>query len=391
MRQIFAFTVSVVTCVERHVTCLFGNRGHRSSLHCYYVALGVALTLTACHRQQAPVAAPRLVVAVAVKRDGDSAAVSLPAQIEARYATPLSFRVAGMIVDRRVRLGDTVKKGELLATLDPAGETRRTQSARAQLDYASDQLRYAKQQLDRDQQQEQHQLISRMQLEQTQNAYASALAQRDQAQANAALAEDQLKYTRLVADRDGVVTSERAHTGENVEAGQVVYDVAWTGQTDAVVDVPESLLNSVRLGQRAKVSLPYTRKTLAATVREISPAADPHSRTFRIRLTLQSPDTDVHFGMTANVAFNAQARSQGLFTLPSTALFHDGQHPAVWVVGNDNRLELRQVFVSQYGENTIAVSGGLKAGERVVWQGAHTVTAGEKVEVVAPLHPEDMS
>ncbi len=79
------------------------------------------------------------------------------------------------------------------------------------------------------------------------------------------------------------------------------------------------------------------------------------------------------------------------FTLPSTALFHDGKLPAVWVVTGGDTLALRRVDIARYGERTVTVSNGLQAGDRVVWQGVHTVSAGDKVRVVAPLHPEDFA
>ena len=86
------------------------------------------------------------------------------------------------------------------------------------------------------------------------------------------------------------------------------------------------------------------------------------------------------------------AAHASLFTLPATALFHDGKQPAVWVVkSGSDQLELRPVQVARYAERTIAISQGLNEGERVVWQGVHTVTKGEKVRVVAPLHPEDFA
>jgi multidrug efflux pump subunit AcrA (membrane-fusion protein) len=98
--------------------------------------------------------------------------------------------------------------------------------------------------------------------------------------------------------------------------------------------------------------------------------------------------------MTADVAFaqGSQAAAASSFTIPATALFHDRKEPAVWVVkAPGDTLELRRVEVSHYGERTVTVSRGLAAGERVVWQGVHTVSAGEKVRVIAPLHPEDFA
>jgi multidrug efflux pump subunit AcrA (membrane-fusion protein) len=130
-------------------------------------------------------------------------------------------------------------------------------------------------------------------------------------------------------------------------------------------------------------------------VRELSPVADSQSRTWRARLTLNDPGPDVRLGMTADVTPVtplATSQANGSFTLPVTALFHQGRQPAVWVVrAADNALELRPVTVTRYNERTIVISDGLKDGERVVLQGVHTVSAGEKVNVIAPLHPEDFA
>ena len=356
------------------------------------------MALTACSKKEAPPVALRPVVAVAATADGKTTQSSLPATIEARYSTPLSFRVAGKIIERRVRLGDSVKAGEIVAKLDPADNAKSAASAAAQLSAAQHQLTYAEQQLVRDRAQAQENLIARAQLEQTENAYAAALAQRNQAQAQAALSADQLKYTTLVADKAGVITAEQADTGQNVSAGQAIYNLAWSGETDVVSDVPETTLGSLTVGQKATVAIAALGgKQFAARVREVSPAADAQSRTYRVKLTLEAPTPEVRLGMTADVAFaqasasSASNPSMQAFTLPATALFHADKLPAVWIVKADGSLELRRVEVSRYGERTVTISQGIAAGDRVVWQGVHTVSAGEKVRVVAPLHPEDFA
>ncbi len=391
------------------------------------LALAVAATaiaaanLAACSRKAPPQAPPRPVVAVAAKLAERTPIASLPAQIEARYATPLSFRVAGKIIDRSARLGDAVKAGQIVARLDPADLSKNAASARAQLDAAQHQLEYATQTVTRDRAQAKENLIAPAQLEQSENAYASALAQRNQASQQAALAADQLSYGNLKADHDGVITAEQAETGQNVSAGQPVYQLAWSGDIDVIVDVPESVLSALRVGQTATVSLPAVPgRTWQARVREVAPAADPMSRTYRAKLSLLSPGPDVKLGMTANVAFaqplaisttstapstpptaaaSAASAASGAsavadarpITLPSTALFHDANQPAVWVVKPDDTLALRRVTIARYGERTVTVAGGIQPGERIVWQGVHTVTAGEKVRVIAPLHPEDFA
>jgi len=357
-------------------------------------ALALALAVSACGRQEAPPPAPRPVVAMPAKADERLPAWTLPGEVQARYSTPLSFRVGGKITERLVRLGDTVTPGQAVAKLDPADATKNAAAAKAQLSAAQHQLDYARQQLDRDRAQARENLIAANQLEQTRNAYASALAQRDQAAQEAALSADQLKYTTLHADHAGLITAEQADTGQNVAAGTPVYQLAWSGDIDAICDVPESVLVGLSVGQRASVTLgPLPGKTFTAVLREIAPAADPQSRTYRVKLTLESPSPDVRLGMTANISFdNRSAADVQTYTLPATALFHDAKDPAVWVVKPEaNTLELRRVQILRYDARTVTLSGGVKAGERVVWQGVHTVSAGEKVRPVAPLHPEDFA
>ena len=334
-------------------------------------------------------------VALAVHEDNGTAQRELPAQVQARYSTPLSFRVGGKIVERRVRIGDTVKAGQALATLDPADLRNTLLNARAQLDAAEHRVAYTKQQLDRDRAQAQANLIAPAQLETTQDAYASAVAQRDSALAQMALAGDHLRYATLTADHDGVITSEDADTGQNVEPGQAVFHLDWSGDLDIVCDVSERDLPDLAVGRPARVGLTaLPGKVLDARVREVAAAADPQSRTWRVKLTLLSPGPDVRSGMTANVTLDAAAgpAADRAITLPATALFHRGEAPAVWVVrkGSDT-LELRAVTIGRYDERTVTVTSGLANDERVVMQGVHTVSAGERVRIVPPLHAEDLA
>ncbi|MFD1556298.1 efflux RND transporter periplasmic adaptor subunit [Paraburkholderia silviterrae] len=362
------------------------------------IALCALAGLGACGKKPEAAPSPRPVVSMTVHPDGHGATASWPGTVQARYATPLSFRVNGKIVERSVHLGDTVKPSQVLARLDPADYDRNAASAQAQYDAAQHRVVFAEQQLDRDAAQAKANLIARAQLEQTQDAYASAMAQRDQAKQQLALAQDQRRYTQLVADHAGIITAENADTGQNVQSGQPVYQLAWSGDVDVVSDLPENAIGALHTGDAAQVTLPaLPGRHYAAAVRELAAAADPQSRTWRVKLTLEQPGADVRLGMTANIvlagnAANATQADNGTFTIPATALFHDGNAPALWIVqGADNVLQLRRVSVSRYDARTITVTQGLKDGERIVLQGVHTVTAGEKVHPIAPLHPEDFA
>lgn len=333
----------------------------------------------------------RPVIALPAQAADGANVLRFPGDIHARYEMPLSFRVPGQLVSREAHLGDTVKKGQVLARLDDADASKNEAAARAALDAAEHRLVFATQQRDRDEAQAKENLISQLQLEQTRDAYTSAVANQVQARQQLELAQNQHHYTSLIADRDGAITSEQAEVGQVLAAGQAVFGFAWSGERDVYVDVPESRIGEVKQGQSASVVLsPADGKALTAHVRDIAPAADAASRTYRVKLGLDDVGPQVHLGMTAAVALQISAQTNPSVRLPATALFHQGEQPAVWVVrSTDMTLELRPVTVLRYGERDVLVSNGIKAGERVVMQGVHTVTAGEKVAPIDPPHPED--
>jgi multidrug efflux system membrane fusion protein len=358
------------------------------------VWLGMAaalVLLSGCGPSAHDAETARPVIALPAQAADGANVLRFPGDIHARYEMPLSFRVPGQLVSREAHLGDTVKKGQVLARLDDADASKNEAAARAALDAAEHRLVFATQQRDRDEAQAKENLISQLQLEQTRDAYTSALANQVQARQQLELAQNQHHYTGLIADRDGAITSEQAEVGQVLAAGQAVFGFAWSGERDVYVDVPESRIGEVKQGQSASVVLsPADGKALTAHVRDIAPAADAASRTYRVKLGLDDVGPQVHLGMTAAVALQISAQTSPSVRLPATALFHQGEQPAVWVVRpSDMTLELRPVTVLRYGERDVLVSNGIKAGERVVMQGVHTVTAGEKVAPIDPPHPED--
>jgi multidrug efflux system membrane fusion protein len=356
----------------------------------FFIAASMLL-ISACGRQAPQAEAARPVIALPVEAVDASLATQFPGEVHSRYEMPLSFRVPGQLTARSAHLGDRVKQGQALAKLDDTDALKTQAAAQAALDAAEHRLTFATQQRDRDEAQSAQNLISQLQLDQTHDSYAAALSARDQARQQLALAANQLRYNTLVADHDGSITSEQAEVGQVVAAGQAVFGFAWSGERDVVFGVPEDQLGGVSVGQAASVSLPaMPGKSYLGHVRDISPAADPQARTYRVKLALDADGQQLPLGMTAQVALAPTDDLGREVRIPVTALFHDKEQPAVWVVRpSDSRLELRRVTVRRYGERAVLISAGLAPGERVVMQGVHAVAAGEKVEPVPPPHPED--
>jgi len=343
-----------------------------------------ALLLGACSPPPAPPPPAPTVIAAAPVLETGPQDVSYAGEVRPRFEAALAFRVDGKLVARTAHLGEHVHAGQVLAQLDPDDNAAATAAAQAALAAAQSRLGFARQQRDRDAAQLKDDLVSRAQAEQSDSAYAVAAAEVEQRRQELAHAQNQSRYTELLADHDGYITSESAEVGAYVKAGQAVLGLAWDGQSDVVIDVPESRIRQITRGQPASVTLTAAPdRPLQARVRDLAAVADPQSRSFRVRLALSRPQ-EALLGATAQVRFAAAAAPRRL-VLPATALFHDGPAPAVWVVSPaDHSLSLRKVEVAAYGSDTITLAGGLAADERVVVQGAHAVNAGEHVDPVAP-------
>lgn len=377
-----------------------------------YLALCSALLLGACQRQVPP--SPPAARVVAIKAHalaaGESSGPRYPVEVVARYSNVMSFRVAGQVMERKVRLGDHIHRGEIVARLDHIDAAEQAAAARAALDAAEHRLQFARQQLDRDKAQLKQNLIAANQFEQTEDAYVAALAGRDQSADQWTVAHNALRYTTLVADHDGVITAENADTGQFVAAGQAVYGLAWSGDVDVDLDAAASDLDKMTSGQAADViftALPG--RHYVARVREIAPDADPQSRTYRVKLTLVDGGPDVRLGMTGDATLSIAARAAlaarsasgsasgtltpcdtPIFKIPATAIFHRGNDTAVWIIRPPHStLELRPVTVRSYTERWVLVSDGIKEGDSLVMAGVHTVFAGERATPVEPLFAND--
>jgi RND family efflux transporter MFP subunit len=120
---------------------------------------------------------------------------------------------------------------------------------------------------------------------------------------------------------------------------------------------------------------------LSGHLRELSPAADPASRTYAARVALRSAGAQAALGMTAEVRFKNHDKRDRL-VVPLSAIFQQGDQAAVWIVAADHSVSLRKVEVSAYRDNGAVISSGVAAGERIVSAGVHKLNAGEKIRII---------
>lgn len=303
-------------------------------------------------------------------------------EVRARYESVLGFRIAGKVQVRNVDVGARVRKGDVLAELEPQDAELALSSAQAQVAWAKADLALAKAELDRNRAMLEKKYISQALFDARQNAYDAAAAKLKQAQAQAAVAANQTGYTALRADADGVITAVKIEVGQVVAAGQPAVTLAHDGDMDVAINVPEGRIAVFQPKQPVVVEI-WARDNARqpGTVRELAPEADPTSRTYAVRVTLDDP-SQVQLGMTARVYLNAGDEPSALL-LPLAALHEKDGKPAVWVVDTrTHAVRLAPVTIGAYREDGVTVTGGIDEKQWVVAAGVHKLSEGQVVKPV---------
>lgn len=346
-----------------------------------HLVLPLALALAGCGKEAPPPAAEVKTVLAHVVHlgEGDSPA-EYSGEVRPRREVAAAFRVAGKLVERRVEVGERVRSGQVLARLDPADLAQGLKGMEAERAAALAERDYARAEAERYRQLRGQGFISQAALDGKETTLKATEERLTALQARTAQARNQTAYTELRADRGGVVAAVLAEAGQVVAAGQAVLRLALDEEKDVAVAVPENRLDEFRAGLPVEVRLwALPGRTFSGRVREVSPQADPVTRTYAARVTVTDPDAAIRLGMTAQVGYR---RASGVATLiPGGALFQQARRPAVWVIGPDGRLTLRPVQVLAYREDGVSLSAGLAEGERIVAAGAHQLSAGEVVRV----------
>ncbi|MBV8837336.1 MAG: efflux RND transporter periplasmic adaptor subunit [Alphaproteobacteria bacterium] len=346
------------------------------------LGLGLALVLAGCEANTAPApASERPVQVLRVAFENETAQREFVGVVRARYESDLGFRVAGKIVTRLVSVGDRVHNGDVVARLDPQDLKLQAESADAELRAAESNRVQTAADYERYEQLRTRGFASVADYDRKKLARDEAEGRLERAKRALELARNQLAYTDLKADADGVITATLAEPGQVVAIGQGVVRLAHRGEKEAVVALPETWLAEARKA-RATVRLWHdSERSFAANLRELSPAADPATRTYAARFSIPDADDSVALGMTATVTL-ALGSQAPVARLPLSAILNRGSGPIVYVVDHNGALVQRPVAISAFTERSAIVTSGLTAGDQVVTLGVQKLEAGLKVRTI---------
>jgi len=274
-------------------------------------------------------------------------------------STPL---VRGRIIERCRCEGKIVKAGDVLARLDDKEALATLNDLRALEEF---------QRLEFDRQ---AQLLARGVA--TSQAYQRAESDLARIRAQIAAQTQRLEYYKLVAPMDGTVLKEDGEVGDMVDPGTILYRIGLEKPLWVIADVNEEDIPRVRVGQKALLRTDaFAGRVLPGFVKEITPAGDPVSKTFRVRIGLPN-DTPLRVGMSIEANIVSREKSDVLL-VPANAVVNSG----LLAIEND-RVRLRKVEIGIRGTSFVEIVGGASEGELVVSLPTTNIKNGSRVRPV---------
>ncbi len=376
----------------------------------YFLFLPIpVLLLTSCGSEPARRAAqpptPPVAVQTAVIATQDwPASYEATGTVRARTTATISSKVMGYVQQVNAQVGDHVRQGQVLITLDARDldvSLRRAEAGRAEVESAIPELENAtaaaKANLDlaqttfqRMQELASKKSISNQELDEAsarlkaaQANYEMMRSRRAQVSSKTAVVEQEVRaagimrdYTKLAAPFSGVVITRTVEPGNLATPGSPLLTIEQDGLFRLEASVDESKLASVRVGQAVEVVVEADRK-LSARVSEIVPSVDAASRSYIVKLDLPAAP-GLRTGMFGRAIFPLGI--QKVVAVPLAALTERGQLQSVFVV-EDGVAHTRLVTTGRRTKDAAEVLSGLNAGEKVVLPVPVGLQDGARVEV----------
>ena len=363
------------------------RQANRHIRHALAVTMAAAMALGASLMASAALAADdgkqRPVLWVTAKAE-HAGLLNFAGSVQPRISTNLAFRTLGQVITRNVQVGDIVKQGDVLMELDPLALQFALRGAKADLRSANAQFDNAQAVEKRKQILVSSNSTSQAELDLAQQGLISAQANVDKAQASLDKVEQQLGYATLKADFDGVITASTADVGQTVAAGMTVLTLARLDQRDAIVDVPQALLAPVKSTPEIDVDLQLDPKVTArGTLREISPQADPTTRTYRIKIAIDSAPEAFRLGSVVTVRFSTNDGLE-VIRLPKSSIFQKDGKDYVWLIDKaGQKIAMREIKVDPKTMTLplVRVLSGVERGDRVVAAGVDDLKDGQTIRL----------
>lgn len=299
----------------------------------------------------------------------------------------LSFRSSGILTQFDVKLGQTVKKGQLLGKLDNVQSRLSYEQAITQLNSAQSQMNTAKLALNRVRSLYEKGSASLSDFEAAKNAFKTAQAGYQSAKRGTGIQEEQVRYGYLYAPEDGIISAVTSEKDENIAPGQVVATLNAGTTMEITLGIPESVINGVKQGMEVDVdfsSLPNQK--FKAKVTEVAPAVDRNTATYPIRVEVINPSQDIKSGMATNITFDFgdHKNDNTVLVVPAIAVGEDSNGRFVFLIeqkGEVATVKKHKISIGNLTQEGFEVTSGLSPGQKIATAGLQTLLDGQEVKL----------
>jgi len=302
-------------------------------------------------------------------------------------AARLSFNVSGRLKSVKVKPGQFVKKGSLVAEIDDAYFKLKVAEVRASLKQTASELEHSKARYQRVQKLYVNRSSSLSDLDSARTAYDSAKANRRAMHTRLEQAQLELSYTKLKAPLNGSVSEIHVRKGENVTAATSIATISSTKNIEVPISVPGSMIDAIKVGQLTKVTFDDVKnKSFNARITEVSHTSSMRTTTFPITVRIIKPSKKIHPGMAASVTFAiGNENKTKSFVIPVHALMEDEESFYIYVIEElqeDIGIIRRQdVSRGSLTGNGIILTEGAEENMKVLTAGMSRVHVNQKVRV----------
>ncbi len=341
----------------------------------------LAIAWTGC-KKPAPITDARPVRTAVIEERPNEDPVTMTGQLGAHQYFSASFRISGKMIERLVTVGSVVKAGQPIARLDPTIERDTLTTAEADLASARALLEQTQLTEKRFAALLKTQAVSQSNYDDALRQMRGALAQVQSAEAKLHSAREQLDFTTIKAESDGVVTEKSAEPGDVVAAGQTIVKIAANQPMDALFDAPEALIrNGIMPGRKIEVCLNSDSRVRAeGVVYEIAPQSDSATRTYQVKAAMERYPAQMLLG--ATVLGHMRLSDKTSIRVHAASLTTSGGQPAVWrVEPKSQTVQLIPVRIESYTTDAAVIGDGLRPGDIVVTAGAQALHENQKVKL----------
>ncbi len=323
--------------------------------------------------------APSPVETVPVRRQTLKEVIGGSGTVEQFNTVLLTTQISARVLEVPVKIGDIVKKGDLLVRWDDRLVQATLESNRQFVETSNIKIKDGKRQVERYTALEQKHMGTPLDLEKAEIALADAREQLAKATLGLRQAEIELEHAEIRSTIDGIVLERLVNPDETTHNDQIVMKLGALDTVLMAAKVTEEKIHSVQLGLSAEISFPaFPAETFQGKVFKIDPNIDPVTRTFTSYIEINNPDFRLKPGLSGFARINRTAKD--VPAVPSVAIINpSGDQASVFVVDNNGRANLRKVGLGIVVNAMTEVTGGLKEGEKVVTIGQLYLEENKKI------------